>query len=205
LKCSTLRNPRASQEREFLLDALSRYMRLFFPAWLHQASGASNVARRRAEHLPGNVLKLLQHLDIPAETRPRGSFADRILQVFDELSRVYSRINHSVDEVADVVCPGTSAAVEDAIPSIEAFSSDGLKRGAEVIHGPAPPQEQLAYVARLRHSTSLPLNGELREGLRVGDVRPSARLADEPPLQSTQDGDQPVLEELEVLRQRLTS
>jgi hypothetical protein len=123
-----LQSPRASQEQEFLLDALSRYIRFFFPAWLHHAARISHVARRRADHLLANVWKRLQHLGLPADTPHRGSFADRTLQLVRELSRVCSRINAGANDVPAVVCPGSWAAAEGAIPFIKAFASDALRQ-----------------------------------------------------------------------------
>jgi hypothetical protein len=125
--------PRASRERELLLDALSRYIWFFFPAWLRQASGTSHSARRRAEHLLGNVVKRLQHLEIADEPRPSGSFADRAFQVFGDLSRACRRFTLCVDAVAPVVSPGPWSAVEEAIPLVHAFSSEVL-REAKVPH-----------------------------------------------------------------------
>jgi hypothetical protein len=124
------RRPRAAREREFLLDALTRYIRFFFPAWLHHANQASNASRRRAEHLLGNVVKRLRHLG-STETGRSGSFAETILKVFADLSQVCSRIDPCVDEVAPVVCPASWNAVEGAVRFVEAFSSEAL-RGTNV-------------------------------------------------------------------------
>jgi hypothetical protein len=117
--------PRASGEREFLLDALSRYISFFFPAWLHHASDTSHFAKSRAEHLLENVAKRLRRLGI--ETRETENFADRIHEVFEDLSRLCGRISPHVGEAAAVVCPDTWKTVEGAIPSVREFCSEALR------------------------------------------------------------------------------
>ena len=90
------RKARVSGEREFLLDALSRYISFFFPAWLRYTSDTSHFARSRAGHLLENIVKRLRHLGI--ETEYGGGFADRTHQVFEDLSRLCGRIRPPVDE-----------------------------------------------------------------------------------------------------------
>jgi hypothetical protein len=117
--------PRVSGEREFLLDALSRYLSFFFPAWLQHASATSRFVKIRAEHLLENVVKRLRHLGI--EREPGESFADRIHGVFEDLSRLCRRISPHVDEAPAVVCPGTWKAVDEAIPPVQQFCSGALR------------------------------------------------------------------------------
>ena len=56
------RKARVPGEREFLLDALSRYISFFFPAWLRYTSDTSHFAKSRADHLLENIVKRLRRL-----------------------------------------------------------------------------------------------------------------------------------------------
>ena len=121
------RSAPAPQERDFLLDAVSRYVRFFVPAWLDHVSEPSHVSGQRAEHLLGNVRKRLQVLELAEETPPRTTFADRTLCLFNDLSRACRRITSRVDEGAPVVCPGSRPVRGEAIAAVRAFCTDALR------------------------------------------------------------------------------
>lgn len=119
--------PRAPRERELLLDALSRYIWFLVPAWLHHASAPSGLSGRRAEHLLGNVVKRLDYHGSPAETRDTPSLPEGILRVFGDLTRACRGIAVPGDEAA-ALGPGPGEALDNAIPLVEAFASEALRR-----------------------------------------------------------------------------
>lgn len=118
---------RHSGEREVILDALSRYVWFFFPAWLHHASDTSHLTRRRAEHLLGSIVKRLQHLGVSSEMQDHEHFDSDILKAFDDLSRVCTRITASTEEVEAAFDPGIWKNVEDALPSVKEFASAAVR------------------------------------------------------------------------------
>ena len=119
---------RVPGEREFLLDALSRYILFFFPAWLHHATESSHFARSRAEHLLDNVVKRLRYLGVSDVTTDSETFADKIHHVFEDLSRVCSKVPPYRDNAAAVISVETWVPVESAVPAVMAFCSEALRQ-----------------------------------------------------------------------------
>jgi hypothetical protein len=129
------RSARPPRERELLLDALSRYIWFLLPAWLHHASEPSSASRRRAEHLLDNVVKRLDYHGRPAEPRDTASLTEGILRVFGDLTRACREITAHGDGAAVALGSGAGGAVDGsggavagAIPSIEAFAAEALRR-----------------------------------------------------------------------------
>lgn len=120
--------PRSSQQREFLLDALSRYTRFTFPAWLDDASSSTGVTRRRAEHLLSNIAKRLARLGVPAEATATGTVADRMLQVVRHLSRACGLIERRDGEPGTIADPCAPLIADDAVLPLQVFCEKALRQ-----------------------------------------------------------------------------
>jgi glycosyltransferase involved in cell wall biosynthesis len=110
---------RRPEQREFLLDALSRYARFAFPAWLDTADGDS-VRRHRTEHLLGNVSKRLARLGIRVDTARNGTLADRMVLTFEALSRACGMVNPG-GGTGTLISPHPSSITDGAFQSIKDF------------------------------------------------------------------------------------
>jgi len=124
------RVPRRPQQREFLLDALSRYGRFLFPAWLDDAGCGNSVTRLRTEHVLGNVSKRLARLGVPAETAGSGPIGDRMVRVFQALSQACRLMKPSEGEPQAVVDPDASLIAIDVVLPIVAFCEEALRHAA---------------------------------------------------------------------------
>jgi hypothetical protein len=125
------RAPRCRQQREFLLDALSRFGRFVVPACLDDAGGGNIVTRRRTEHLLGNVSKRLARLGVPIETADSGTITDRVVRVFQALSQACSVIKPREGEPQAVVDPDASLIALDVVLPLRTLCEEALQR-AEV-------------------------------------------------------------------------
>jgi hypothetical protein len=123
------RRSRPSGEPEMLLDALSRFSRFAYPAWLDDAR-SNGVTRRRAAHLLENVSKRLTRLGVPAETTANGAIADRILLVFRDLSQACSLMKPGEGDPAALIAPDVSSLSADALLPIKTFCERTLRRAA---------------------------------------------------------------------------
>jgi hypothetical protein len=96
--------PRAPLDREFLVDALARYARFFFPAWLSAIGGSTAFAGKRATHLLENVrarLRAVTGLDPPEHV---GANLDaRATDLFHALTMICARWDlHDLEGGVDV-------------------------------------------------------------------------------------------------------
>lgn len=124
------RAPRRPQQREFLLDALSRFGGFVIPAWLDAAGGGTSFAQRNTEHLLGNVSKRLARLRVPDAPAATGPLADRMVRIFQALSQTCSLMKPSDSERRTVVDPDAALIAIDALMPIQAFCEEALRHAA---------------------------------------------------------------------------
>ena len=122
------REPRPARAEEITADALARYVRFAFPAWLRYASGDTSVARRRAEHLLDNVGKRLRRLGVSADTTTSGTIAGRMLRIFRELSRACGRLPAGGGEAGAVMASDASVVTGPATALLATLCSEALRQ-----------------------------------------------------------------------------
>ncbi len=106
-------SPRVCEEREFLRDALTRYLRFLIPTWLQYTGAPSNMARRRADHRVANVGKRLRRLgESPNDAREE--VVDNVSGIFHRLTRVCERLEPGEQEPGVVVPQAPSSAAAEA-------------------------------------------------------------------------------------------
>jgi hypothetical protein len=122
------RMPRPPQPGELLLDALSRFGRFVFPAWLDDDGGGNSVTRCRTAHLLGNVSKRLARLGVPAETLDSGTIAHRMVKVFHALAQACRVVKPSEGEPQAVVDPDSSSIAIDVVLPLRTFCEKALRQ-----------------------------------------------------------------------------
>lgn len=122
------REPRPARVEEITSDALSRYVRFAFPAWLQYARSDTNVTRRRAEHLLENVGKRLRRLGVSADRTTTGTIAGRMLRIFHELSQVCARLPIGGGKAGTVMGSDASAVTGPATALLARLCSEALRQ-----------------------------------------------------------------------------
>jgi hypothetical protein len=121
--------PSISGAEEFTRDALSRYLRFLFPAWLEYARDPSNIARRRVEHRLANICKRLRRLDVRPDVT--SSVEDKFVAVFKALTNACARLESSKKPPAEVAPRTLTPVLCDAI---EELAGAHLR----IVHGMEP-------------------------------------------------------------------
>jgi hypothetical protein len=119
--------PHPSRQREFLLDALSRFGLFALPAYLDDAYRGNTMTRRRAEHLLRNVTKRLAPLGVRGESEPNGSLTEHMVAVFRATSEGCRAIKYGGEPPAPVdrdVPPIPSETVD----AVQGFCDEAMRR-----------------------------------------------------------------------------